>query len=141
MEILHGCLQSYVYVSSDGDAQKIKPHLIQIRTSRTPPTQPTTPPFPSRTLLLLWWALDFATTTPAPLLPTSFTQIPPMKVIAIARTDDKRETHWVLRLYLRQMWHLVIFSGLFGEHKRLPAKSTPLFGTMELDQGEANVCI
>lgn len=29
----------------------------------------------------------------------------------------------------------------FGKQKRLPERSTPLFGTMELDQREANVCI
>lgn len=39
------------------------------------------------------------------------------------------------------MQHLVIYSKLFGKQKRLSVKSTPLFGMMELDQGEANVCI
>ncbi len=113
------------YVSSDGDAQKIEPRPTQMN------------PCPDRPLLLLWWALDFA---PLP-LPTRFTWIPPLKVIAIASIDDTRETHCVFCLYLRRMQHLVIYSRLFGKQKRLPVKSTPLFGMMELDQGEANVCI
>lgn len=94
-------------------------------------------PCPDRPLLLLWWAPDFV---PSP-LPTRFTWIPPLILIAIASINDMRETHWVLCLYLWRMRHLVIYSRLFGKQKRLPVKSTPLFGTMELDQGEANVCI
>lgn len=101
------------------------------------PLQPRWPPRPDRPVLPLWWALDFA---PLP-LPPRFTWIPPLKVIAIASIDDTRETHCVLCLYLRWMQHPVIYSRLFGKQKRLPVKSTPLFGTMELDQGEANVCI
>lgn len=92
---------------------------------------------PGRPLILLRWALDFA---PLP-LPTRFIRIPSLKVIAIASIDDTRETHCVLCLYLRRMQHLVIYIRLFGKQKRLPVKSTPLFGTMELDRGEANVCI
>lgn len=116
-----------VYVSGDGDAQKIK----------LCPTQMT--PCSDRPLPLLWWALDFGHSP----LPTRFTWIPPLQVIVIAivSVDDTRETHRVLRLYLQRMQHLVIYSRLFGKQKRLPVKSTPLFGTMELDQGEANVCI
>lgn len=97
------------------------------------------PPRPDRPLLPLWWALDFALLP----LPTRFSWIPPLQVIviAIASIDDTRERH------------TVSFACTFGEcstwwyildslaNKRLPVKSTPLFGTMELDQGEANVCI
>lgn len=121
--VRHGNLPS-ILVSSDRDAQ-IKPH----------PSQMT--PCPDRPLLLLWRALDFA---PLP-LPTTFTRIPPFKVIAIASIDDTQETRCVLCLYLWPMQHRVIYTRLFGKQKRLPVKSTPLFGTTELDQGEANVCI
>lgn len=74
-------------------------------------------------------------------LPTTFTRIPPFNVIAIASIDDTQETRCVLCLYLWPMQHRVIYTRLFGKQKRLPVKSTPLFGTTELDQGEANVCI
>lgn len=131
MEAFHDCLQPFqVYVSSDGDAQKIK---------LCPNQMSPCPDWPLLLLLLLWWALDVA---PLP-LPTRFTWTPPLQVIviAIASIDDTRETHRVLCLYLWRMQHLVIYSRLFGKQERDPVKSTPLFGTMELDQGEANVCI
>lgn len=88
-----------VYVSSDGDTQKIKPR----------PDPDENPPSPDTLLLFLRRALRLCPLLP---LPTRFTRIPPLKVIAIAR--NTRETHCVLCLYLRRMQHLVIYSRLYS---------------------------
>lgn len=127
METIHDCLQS----SSMCPAKVTR----RLSSQMNPP-----PTSPDRLLLLLWRTLDFA---PLP-LPTRFTWIPPFKWL------------W-LRALMTHKRHIGSFACTFGEcgtwwfildslankkkKKRLPSRSTPLFGTMELDQREANVCI
>lgn len=115
-------------VSSNGDAQKTEPSFQPRRT-------------PDRPLLFLQRAPDFALLP----LPAWLTWIALLKknkkVIAIESTGGTRETHCVLSSYLWWMQHLVIYPRFSGKERDFYWKGTQLFGTKEMDQGEANVCI
>lgn len=93
--------------------------------------------------------------TPCPDRPVSSlvgTKLCPLPLPTRIHTDSSMKSdcdweHWWLQR------HSVSFACTFGErstwwqnldslmNKRLPVKSTSLFGMMEMDQGEANVCI
>lgn len=132
METFCDCLQSL----------SMYPTMVTHRRSKPPPTQMTplsrqTPSSSSSSSYLVGTRLRH--------LPARFTRIPPLKVIAIASIDDTHERHPVsFCLYLFgecSTWWYILDSLAKQKKKRLPARSTPLFGTTELDQGEANVCI
>lgn len=127
----HGNLQCLPSdcVSSNGDAQKTEPSFQPRQT-------------PDRPLLFFRRAPDFALLPlPAQLTWIALLKKKRKKVIAIESTGGTRETHCVLSSYLWWMQHLVMYLRFSGKERDFYWKGTQLFGTKEMDQGEANVCI